>query len=126
MQTKDIQDWMEGYNRAWASNDPSEIGRLFANDGRYYTAPYREPWSGREQIVSKWLERKDTPGDYEFRYQILGISENTAFVRGWTKYHQPMREYSNLWVVKLNEQGECEEFVEWWMKHPKTIEGTNP
>jgi hypothetical protein len=108
---------MEGYIKAWNSNDPEDIGRLFAPDSRYYTAPYRDPWQGREGIVSGWLDRKDEPGDFEFRYQVQAISGSKAYVQGWTKYYQPPREYSNLWVVKLNEQGECEEFTEWWMEN---------
>ena len=117
MDIKDIEAWMEGYIKAWNSNDPGDIGRLFATDGRYFTAPHRPPWTGREQIVSGWLERKDEPGEFEFRYEILGISQNTGFVRGWTTYHEePRKKYSNLWVVRLNNQGECEEFTEWWMR----------
>lgn len=117
MDKMDIHNWMEGYIKAWNSNDPQDIGRLFTPDGRYYTAPYREPWKGREGIISGWLERRDEPGEFEFRYQVQTISENTAYVRGWTKYYQPPREYSNLWVITLNERGECEQFTEWWMEN---------
>ncbi len=112
-----LQIWMEGYIKAWGTNDPDDIGCLFAEDGRYFTAPYREPWAGRAAIVSGWLGRKDSPGDYEFQFEILGIDGNTGFVRGWTTYHKPYRVYSNLWVVVLNDKGECETFTEWWMLH---------
>ena len=117
MEIKDIQSWIEGYIKAWNTNDSEDIGQLFTPEGRYFTAPYREPWRGREKIVSGWLGRKDQPGEFEFHYQILGLSENTGFIRGWTKYYKPPCEYSNLWVVQLNDKGKCEEFIEWWMKH---------
>jgi hypothetical protein len=116
METKDVQAWMEGYIKAWNSNDPKEIGRLFASDGRYYTAPFREPWVGRDGIVSGWLEIKDEPDDFDFRYEIMGLSGSKGFVRGWTTYHKPPEKYSNLWTIQLNDRGECEEFIEWWMK----------
>ena len=116
MKRTGIQDWMESYLKAWDSNEPEDIGRLFAADGQYFTAPFREPWVGREGIVSGWLGRKDIPGEYSFKYEILGVDENVGFVRGWTAYHHPPRTYSNLWVVNLNEKGECERFIEWWMQ----------
>ena len=116
MEYRDVQAWIEGYVQAWNTNDPEDIGRIFAPEAQYYTAPYRQPWAGREQIILGWLGRKDDPGTFEFRYQILGVDQKTGFVRGWTKYFSPPKQYSNLWVVRLNEQGQCEEFVEWWME----------
>jgi hypothetical protein len=116
MEQKDAQKWLEGYIEAWESNDPDDIGRIFTVDAQYFTAPYRQPWSGREQIISGWLGRKDEPGDYEFEYEILGLSEDTAFIRGWTKYPKQGAEYSNLWLVRLDDQGQCYEFIEWWMQ----------
>jgi uncharacterized protein (TIGR02246 family) len=50
-----VTDWVSGYVRAWNSNDPAGIGDLFAEDAAYYTAPFEEPWRGRETIVKHWL-----------------------------------------------------------------------
>ncbi len=116
MEARQFETWMQGYIRAWNSNLPEDIGRLFAEDGRYHTAPYRKPWQGRQEIVANWIDIKDEPGDFTFRYEILGVSGQTGFIRGWTEYLGEQRKYHNLWVVKLNEQGECEEFVEWFME----------
>ena len=40
-----------------------------------------------------------------------------GFVRGWTAYaqHDPPREYGNLWVIRLAEDGRAREFTEWWV-----------
>ncbi len=117
MEIKEIQSWMEGYIKAWNTNDPEDIGRLFSTSARYFTAPYRRPWIGQEQIVAGWLGRKDEPGDFDFRYDVLGADGARGFVRGWTVYFEPPREYSNLWVLTFNDRGKCEEFIEWWMEH---------
>jgi ketosteroid isomerase-like protein len=114
MDASTVEDWLRGYLRAWESNDPGDIGRLFTDDALYYTAPFREPWRGRDEIVRGWIERKDQPGDWTFRYEILGIAGYLAFVRGWTGYKTDS-DYSNLWVVRLTEDGRCSEFTEWWM-----------
>lgn len=117
LETKHIQTWMAGYIKAWNSNDPGDIGSIFSEDARYYTAPYREPWSGRQKIIEGWLDRKDEPDEYEFDYEILGLSDNKAFVRGWTHYIKEEKRYSNLWIVSLNKDGQCTEFIEWWMRN---------
>ena len=51
MERAEVEQWVKAYERAWASNDPEEIGALFTDDARYYTAPHREPWTGRDTIV---------------------------------------------------------------------------
>ena len=72
------RSWNPGVcSTAWNTNDSEDIGQLFTPEGRYFTAPYREPWRGREKIASGWLGRKDQPGEFEFHYEILGLSEDT-------------------------------------------------
>jgi uncharacterized protein (TIGR02246 family) len=117
MTATDLTTWVDGYLQAWASNDPDDIGRLFTDDALYYTAPFREPWRGRDAIVSGWLDRKDEPGDYAFRYEVLAVAGDLGFVRGWTTYTNPPTGYSNLWVIRLAADGRCVEFTEWWMEH---------
>lgn len=110
-----LERWMERYIQAWGSNDPQEIGALFTDDATYYTAPHREPWRGRQSIVDGWIDRKDEPGQWNFRYEVLAIADNLGFVRGWTTYHTDEDDYSNLWVIRLDDQGRCSGFTEWWM-----------
>ncbi len=111
-----VEQWLQGYVRAWETNDAEDIGRLFTDDARYYTAPHRGPWAGRKAIVEGWIGRKDDPGTWDFRHEILAVAGDLAFVRGWTGYpdHDPPA-YSNLWVIRLAEDGRCSEFTEWWM-----------
>ncbi len=113
-----VQAWVDGYVRAWNSNDPTVIGGLFTEDAAYYTEPYSQPWRGRDQIVRQWLDRKDEPGETQFRWRPLTVSQELAVVQGTTVYRSPPRTYSNLWVIRLDPEGRCTEFTEWWMQHP--------
>lgn len=111
-----VDRWMRAYIEAWQTNDPASIGALFTEDARYYTAPHREPWGGRQAIVDGWIARKDEPGQWDFRYEIVAIADDVAFVQGWTDYPEDQpKAYSNLWVIRLDEEGRCSEFTEWWM-----------
>jgi hypothetical protein len=110
----EVETWVDRYMWAWSTNDPGDIGDLFTEDARYYTAPHREPWVGRQGIVAGWIGRKDDAGTWKFRYEVLGIDGDTGFVRGWTEYSDDV-DYSNLWVIRLADDGRCSEFTEWWM-----------
>lgn len=113
-----LQAWMEAYERAWNSNDPAEIGALFADDARYLTAPFDEPRAGREAIVAGWLEDRDEPGDFAFEWQPLLETPELTVVTGTTTYVAPPRAYSNLWLIRFGPDGRCREFVEWYMLQP--------
>jgi uncharacterized protein (TIGR02246 family) len=115
-----VTTWIEGYVRAWSSNDPADIGGLFTEDAEYYTAPFRPPWRGREQIVAGWLGRKDEPGETTFAWHPVSITDEVAVIEGTTTY--PDQTYSNLWVIRLDADGRCREFTEWWMEHATSPE----
>jgi hypothetical protein len=116
-----VDHWVERYVRAWETNASDDIGDLFTEEATYYTAPYREPWRGRDGIVAAWLDRKDVQGDWSFRHETLSVCDDLALVRGWTEY-QTDSDYANLWVIRLSGDGRCSEFTEWWMP----VEGTAP
>ncbi|CAN5682340.1 hypothetical protein BH18ACT15_BH18ACT15_01780 [soil metagenome] len=115
MVTNSVEEWVEAYTHAWGNNSPQAIERLFSEDARYLTAPHRDPWAGTQAIVAGWLDRADDPGSWEFRYEVLAVAGERAFVRGWTAYSDGSR-FSNLWVLRLAADGRCSEFTEWWMK----------
>jgi uncharacterized protein (TIGR02246 family) len=114
---KQVEKWIEGYRRAWESNDPAEIGALFATDAEYFTAPFRQPWRGRDEIVARWIEGKDEPGQTSFDWKPVALTEEVAVIEGVTTY--PDEVYSNLWLISLDDEGRCRRFTEWWMLHPR-------
>ncbi len=119
MQKATVEAWVESYITAWNSNEPQDIGQLFAQDAAYFTGPFNAPWQGREALVREWLNRKDEPGSFSFRYQVLAVTGNLGIVRGWTHYRESDREYSNIWAITLDDQNRCTEFIEWWVKRKK-------
>ncbi|MDQ1528237.1 MAG: hypothetical protein QOH77_27 [Actinomycetota bacterium] len=69
--TNSVQEWMDGYRRAWESNDPNDIGALFTEDAVYFTEPFTPPSRGLEAIIATWLDKKDEPGDTIFEWSPL-------------------------------------------------------
>jgi uncharacterized protein (TIGR02246 family) len=113
-----VSTWIDGYVRAWNSNDPADIAALFTPDAVYSTEPYREPRRGRDAIVRGWLDNRDEPGTTTFTWAPVSITDEIAVVTGTTTY--PDRTFSNLWLIRLTADGVCTEFSEWWMEHPES------
>jgi uncharacterized protein (TIGR02246 family) len=113
-----VTTWIHRYLRAWNSNDPADIATLFSDDATYRTEPFAAPWRGRDTIVTNWLNRKDEPGQTRFTWHPLALTPDVAIIQGETVYQQPPTTYSNLWVIRLDPNGRCSEFTEWWMQHP--------
>lgn len=115
-----VTSWVETYRRAWESNDPDEIGGLFAEDAAYFPEPFAKPWLGRAEIVAKWLEIRDEPGTTTFEWHPVIITDEVAVVEATTTY--PDKTYSNLWILRLDRVGQAQQFTEWWMQHPAPAE----
>ena len=52
--TARIDEWVAGYLKAWASDDPGEIRAIFEPEARYLTAPYRPAHVGHDAIGIAW------------------------------------------------------------------------
>ncbi|MEV4343468.1 nuclear transport factor 2 family protein [Actinoplanes sp. NPDC049596] len=111
-----VTAWVGNYRKAWESNDPRDIGGLFAEDAAYFTEPYAKPWIGRDTIVKKWLAIKDEPGSTTFEWHPVLVTEELAIIEATTVY--PNDVYSNLWLLRLDQLGQARQFTEWWMKQP--------
>jgi uncharacterized protein (TIGR02246 family) len=113
----DVRRWIDGYVKAWNSNDPNDIRDLFTEDAEYSTEPYKPSWRGSDAIVKGWLDHQDKPGETTFVWEPLQLTDDLAIITGTTTY--PDLTYSNLWIIRLAEDGRCQSFAEWWMEHPK-------
>lgn len=110
-------EWVAGYVAAWQSNDPAEIGALFTDDARYLTSPDSEPRVGRDAIVAGWLQDLDEPGSWSFDWHIVHEDDGFVAVQGRTDYPAE-RDYLNLWIIRLADDGRATEYTEWYMPRP--------
>lgn len=109
-----VTAWVSGYRKAWESNDPDDVRRLFADDAAYFTEPYAKPRVGREAIVAGWLADPDEPGTTAFSWHPLIVTDEIAVLEATTTY--PDRVFRNLWVLRLDHTGKARQFTEWYMQ----------
>jgi hypothetical protein len=122
MDEQAVAAWLDGYSRAWETNDPAEIGALFSEDAVYHYDPFDEPVRGREAIVASWLEDPDPPGTYQSRYRPLLVAGDRAVANGVSRYLHADgsldKEYDNLFLLRFDAAGRCAEYREWYMRRP--------
>ncbi len=115
--------WLNQYVNAWKSSDAAEIGALFSEDAQYYYGPFDEPLVGRAAIVASWLEDPDQPGQFDAHYEPLAVEGLMAVANGRSQYFAPGSkvvgaEYDNIFVLRFDDEGQCVEFREWFVKRP--------
>jgi ketosteroid isomerase-like protein len=117
-----LRRWIDGYRDAWESNDAAAIANLWVADGIYRV----EPWqvlTGREEIVKGWLDHADKPGDTSFHWWHVARDGDLWIVEARTRYHNLGRDYSNLWLIELDDEGRARGFSEWWRQIPDDAGG---
>jgi hypothetical protein len=112
---KEIQSWLESYLRAWKSNSPREIAKLFTEDAYYSTGPFDEPWIGQEAIIDGWVGLGDQPTDWTFEYEVLAADSDLGVLQGTTVY-KSAGTFSNIWLMRFAKDGRCKDFREWFVR----------
>jgi hypothetical protein len=120
MDRQQFQGWLDAYVEAWKTYDPAKIGALFSEDATYAYHPKDEPERGRAAILEAWLNQPDEKGTYDAKYEVLAIDGDVHVARGWSHYFNPdgtkRDDYSNIYVCRFNDAGECTEFIEYWIQ----------
>ena len=118
----DFGAWLDRYVAAWRSQDPDAIGGLFGSEAIYSYRAGTRVVNGRDAIVEAWLGEEES-GPWEAQYEPLAVDDEVHVGIGWTRYRdhagELRDEYSNIFVCRFDESGNCTSFTEWWMRASK-------
>ena len=121
LDTSAIDAWLAGYRHAWQTDDRADMAGLFADDVRYFTAPYHEPLRGVDEVAAYWLGEKEAGIPWTFSPEVLAREGDLYVVRAVTTYPEggshddDPAQFHNLWLVTLDGDGRAREFVEYFM-----------
>ena len=105
-----VTNWINGYVRAWETNDRDDIAKLFTEDAEYHESPFDTEWIGSEEIIEGWRSRWDwQQGGWTFDWTITSIHDLTAIVTGLGHYTE-LGDFNNLWTVTFDESARCTRF----------------
>jgi hypothetical protein len=117
-------DWLEGYERAWRTDGTDALTELFTEDASYSTAPYEKPHQGLDAIGRMWEAERFGPDEaFEMTSEIVAVEGDTGVARVTVLYEEAeqkerrlrrqRKEYRDLWILRLDENGLCFQFEEW-------------
>jgi hypothetical protein len=115
-----LDRWLGAYKRAWEDRDPVAAADLFTADAAYHETPFDEPSRGRDGIFEYWSDVPRTQRGISFSYEILATTENGGVAHWRASFlrlpaDDPV-ELDGIFLVKLDADGRCTEFREWWHK----------
>jgi hypothetical protein len=114
----DFGAWLVRYVEAWRSGEAAQIGALFSDDCIYSYRAGNAVVIGRDAIVTAWLHEEER-GTWAASYEPLAIDDEVHVAIGTTSYFDEAGssrdEYSNIFVCRFDDAGQCREFTEWWM-----------
>jgi hypothetical protein len=117
-----VSRWLAGYEAAWRAPGTGQLAEIFTQDASYRLSPYEEPVVGLAAIGSMWDAERDGPDEiFTLATDIVAVEGPTAVVRAEVGYGNPVRrEFRDLWVIRLGEDGRCSWFEEWpyWPERP--------
>ena len=115
-----LEAWLAAYGRAWKHRDPEAAAELFTGDATYHETPFDEPMVGGAEIVEYWSGVPRSQEDVHFTYEILAATQGGGIAHWRANFVRvPSRvpvKLDGILLVKLNDDGLCEEFREWWHK----------
>jgi ketosteroid isomerase-like protein len=115
-----FENWLDAYRRAWESRDPEAAADLFTADANYYETPFAAPARGSEGIRGYWSHATRYQEAIEFAYEVLATTENAGIAHWRSRFTRLTSnsavELDGIFLVKLDADGRCAEFREWWHK----------
>lgn len=108
-------DWIAAYERVWRTPGTDAVAEIFAPDATYSTAPYERPYRGLEAIAELWERERQGPDEaFTMTSEIVAVEGELGVARVEVRYGEPVdREYRDLWIIRLSEDGRAGAFEEW-------------
>lgn len=91
-----IEQFMQGYKRAWEERDDGLFCALFAPDASYHNTPFAEQ-RGHAQLAAYW-QRVKLQEDVRVRYEILAASPGGGIAHWHVTYQVASEELFQIWA----------------------------
>ncbi len=92
----DIEQFMQGYKKAWEERDEAQFCALFAEDGEYHNTPFAVQ-RGHAQLAAYW-QRVKLQEDVQVRYEILATSPAGGIAHWHVTYQVASEELFRIWA----------------------------
>jgi len=92
----DVEQFMQGYKKAWEGRDEAQFCALFATDGEYHNTPFAVQ-RGHAQLAAYW-QRVKLQEDVQVRYEILASAPAGGVAHWHVTYQVASEELFRIWA----------------------------
>lgn len=91
-----VEQFMQGYKKAWEERDEAQFCALFATDGEYHNTPFAVQ-RGHAQLAAYW-QRVKLQEDVQVRYEILASAPAGGVAHWHVTYQVASEELFRIWA----------------------------
>jgi len=92
-----IEQFMQGYQRAWEERDDALFFALFAPDASYHNTPFAEQ-RGHAQLAAYW-QRVKLQDEVRLRYEVLASTADGGIAHWHVTYQVRSEELFRIWAA---------------------------
>ena len=92
----DVEQFMQGYKKAWEERDEAQFCALFAPDGEYHNTPFAVQ-RGHAELAAYW-QRVKMQEDVQVRYEILASAPAGGVAHWHVTYQVASEELFRIWA----------------------------
>ena len=92
----DVEQFMQGYKKAWEERDEAQFCALFAPDGEYHNTPFAVQ-RGHAELAAYW-QRVKMQEDVQVRYEILASAPAGGIAHWHVTYQVASEELFRIWA----------------------------
>jgi hypothetical protein len=119
-----LEEWIEGYRRAWEERDGGAAAELFTVDASYRSNIFEEPHLGRDGVRSYWESVTASQSDVRVRMGHPFAEGSRVAVEFWTTMRvdgDPVTLPGCL-LLDFDDEWACRRLREYWHFMPGRLE----
>lgn len=123
MNLNSFKKWLDVLGKAWINRKPKTAADICTENVLYFETPFDKPLTSKKEVEKIWQEVPESQDDIKFGYEIVCVNQEVGIAKwraSFTRLPSKVRNtLDGIYLVKLNDDGLCKEFHQWWVVKPK-------
>ena len=123
MSGQSVQEWLEGYRKAWVERDVEAAAKLFTENSQYREQPFQDAFQGAEGVRDYWARVTATQADISLEWGNPIIDGDRTAVEWWvrlTNGGEPVTLAGSMTLL-FTPDGRCRDLREYWHYAPEHV-----